>query len=172
MGRAEGVIFALGTLGEAREATRLTQGADAITTTGEDLMRIGLMANIPDQTIIGRVEDIMQSNRQLDHAAQIQAEQLAATGRLEHELKKVTFPTPVDRLKEAGDAWAAYGENIAEGQRTAQDVVASWMKSPPHRANILDTGFTEIGVGWAVDAAGRNHFAQVFGRPMAPASSR
>ena len=114
----------------------------------------------------------LREDMRRDRAAQIQAEQLAATGRLEHELKKVTFPTPVDRLKEAGDAWAAYGENIAEGQRTAQDVVASWMKSPPHRANILDTGFTEIGVGWAVDAAGRNHFAQVFGRPMAPASSR
>lgn len=115
---------------------------------------------------------LLREDTRLDRAAQIQAEQLAATGRLEHELKKVAFPTPVDRLKAAGYEWAAYGENIAEGQRTAEDVVASWMKSPAHRANILDAGFTEIGVGWAVDASGHNHFAQVFGRPLASAPQR
>jgi hypothetical protein len=31
-------------------------------------MRIGLMANVPDQPVLGRVEDPVQSNRQLDNA--------------------------------------------------------------------------------------------------------
>lgn len=46
-------------------------------------------------------------------------------------------------------AWAL-GENIAWGSwvlGTPQAIVASWMKSPPHRANILQRRFREIGVG-------------------------
>ena len=30
---------------------------------------------------------------------------------------------------------------------TAQDVMTSWMNSPPHRANILDPNLTHLGVG-------------------------
>lgn len=39
------------------------------------------------------------------------------------------------------------GENIAAGQRSADEVMNSWMNSPGHKANILDAGFTRIGVG-------------------------
>ncbi len=42
----------------------------------------------------------------------------------------------------------AAGEDIAEGQPTAPDVVAAWMDDPPHRANILG-GFNRLGVGQA-----------------------
>ncbi len=41
------------------------------------------------------------------------------------------------------------GENIAGGQRTPEQVVAGWMKSPGHRANILNRDFREIGVAYA-----------------------
>lgn len=47
----------------------------------------------------------------------------------------------------------AAGEDIAEGQTTIEQVVASWMNSPPHRANILGN-FNLIGVGEAVDQNG------------------
>ena len=50
--------------------------------------------------------------------------------------------------------WRNIGENIAAGQRTPAAVVAGWMKSPGHRANILSPQFREIGVGYA---AGRGH---------------
>ena len=40
------------------------------------------------------------------------------------------------------------GENIAAGQRSAQEVMNSWMNSPGHRANILDARFTKLGVGY------------------------
>ena len=43
-------------------------------------------------------------------------------------------------------------ENVAKGYRTAQDVVRGWMDSPGHRANILDCGLREIGVGHASGA--------------------
>jgi uncharacterized protein YkwD len=54
--------------------------------------------------------------------------------------------TPQDRSSAAG--YADYGgENIAYGQDSAAEVVNDWMNSPDHRANILDCGFTAIGVG-------------------------
>lgn len=41
----------------------------------------------------------------------------------------------------------ASGENIAVGQQSAEEVMASWMKSPGHRANILSESFASVGVG-------------------------
>jgi len=61
---AERVIPALRALGEARKAAALTQGANAIATPGEDLMRIGLMPDVPDQTVARRVEHVVQGDRQ------------------------------------------------------------------------------------------------------------
>lgn len=52
------------------------------------------------------------------------------------------------------------GENIAQGQQSAAEVVADWMDSPGHRRNILDCEFTAIGVG--VDDDG-DYWVQNFG---------
>ena len=68
MRRAEGVVFALRALGEARQAVRLAQGADPVAAAGEDLVRVGLVAHVPDQPVARRVEHVMQRHRQLDDA--------------------------------------------------------------------------------------------------------
>ena len=68
MGGAERVVFALGALGEAGQAAALAQRADAVAPAGEDLVRIGLVADVPDQAVVGRIEDIMQCHRQFDDA--------------------------------------------------------------------------------------------------------
>jgi hypothetical protein len=57
---AERVVFALGALGEAGEAARLAQRADAVAPAGQDLVRIGLVADVPDQPVVRRVEDMVQ----------------------------------------------------------------------------------------------------------------
>jgi uncharacterized protein YkwD len=41
------------------------------------------------------------------------------------------------------------GENIAAGQLTPEQVVASWMQSPGHRRNLLSPDFSEVGIGFA-----------------------
>ena len=56
MSGTERVVFAFRATGEAGQAFRLTQGANAITTACQDLMRVSLMANIPDDTVIWSVE--------------------------------------------------------------------------------------------------------------------
>ena len=68
MGGAERVVFALGALGEAGEAAALAQRADAVAPAGEDLVRIGLVADVPDQAVARGVEHVVQRDRKLDHA--------------------------------------------------------------------------------------------------------
>lgn len=47
----------------------------------------------------------------------------------------------------------AGAENLAYGQPDAASVVAAWMASPPHRANILGP-YTKVGVGSVPSPAG------------------
>src|SRR5271166_1032575 len=65
---AERVIVAFAALGEAGEPAALAQGADARAPAGEDLVRIGLVADVPDQAVGWRVEHVVQGNRELDDA--------------------------------------------------------------------------------------------------------
>ncbi|AUS86785.1 hypothetical protein LBYS11_10760 [Lysinibacillus sp. YS11] len=70
-----------------------------------------------------------------------------------------TFGSPFDRMKALGIAYKAAGENIAQGQRSPQEVVQAWMDSPGHRANILNGKFTHIGVGYVKSG---NYWTQQF----------
>jgi uncharacterized protein YkwD len=101
----------------------------------------------------------------LTQAAQIQADQMVRHNRMDHVMTDAQYPRPEDRLAAAGYAWQSYGENLAFGYADARSVVEGWMNSTGHRANILGTSFTEIGVGMARDAYGRPFYTQVFGRP-------
>jgi len=107
----------------------------------------------------------LKTNSRLMEAAQLQADQMVRLGRLEHVLSGGRYPRPEDRLAAAGYEWSAYAENIAMGQTTAAAAMDSWMHSSGHRANILSTNVTEIGIGFARDSAGRPYYVQVFGRP-------
>jgi uncharacterized protein YkwD len=72
--------------------------------------------------------------------------------------------SPNDRMRQAGYD-RPLAENIARGQRSAQEVVGAWMASPEHRRNILDCDARGIGVGVAVRAGGGEPFwTQDFGR--------
>ena len=55
------------------------------------------------------------------------------------------------------------GENIAYGYSSAEQVMEGWMNSPGHRANILNAGFLEIGVGCYRGSDGRLYWTQLFG---------
>src|SRR5579864_7025883 len=66
MSRAERIVFALHALGEARQAATLPDGADAVAAPGQDLVRVALVADVPDQAVTRRVKDVMQGDRQFD----------------------------------------------------------------------------------------------------------
>jgi uncharacterized protein YkwD len=108
---------------------------------------------------------VLRSEVRLGEAARLQVEQMIRAARLDHVLADAQYPRPEDRLAAAGYTWQAYGENLAFGYPDARSVVQGWMDSPGHRANILGTSFTEIGVATGVDQNGRPYYAQMFGRP-------
>ena len=73
---------------------------------------------------------------------------------------------PADRATRAGYRWTRVGENIASGQHSVQEVMASWLDSPGHCANIMNPGFADMGAAYAIDPGNRNRtpfWTQVFG---------
>ncbi|MFI6585417.1 sigma-70 family RNA polymerase sigma factor [Embleya sp. NPDC050493] len=69
------------------------------------------------------------------------------------------------RITAAGYRWRQWGENLDRGRSDAAHVVAQWLASPIHRDNILDCGFTDIGVGATVGPGGTTWWTQVFAAP-------
>ncbi|MBT2695664.1 CAP domain-containing protein [Bacillus sp. ISL-55] len=70
-----------------------------------------------------------------------------------------TYGSPFDMMKKFGISYRSAGENIAMGQRTPEEVVKAWMNSSGHRANILNSSYTHIGVG---HVATGNYWTQMF----------
>lgn len=69
------------------------------------------------------------------------------------------YGSPFQMIKNFGIFYTSAGENIAKGYTTPQAVVNGWMNSSGHRANILNAGFTHIGVGYV---SGGNYWTQMF----------
>jgi hypothetical protein len=93
-------------------------------------------------------------------AARGQAERMAASGELYHN----------PNLGSEVGGWSRIGENVAFAGdwRAAHDVL---MNSPDHRAQILDSGYTQMGVGTAVDKDGTIWVAEVFRTPTGTSPS-
>jgi len=72
-----------------------------------------------------------------------------------------TLAVRIDRI---GYSWSRLGENVAYGFPDAASVVAAWMTSPGHRANILSVN-TQFGLGIALGVDGLPYWTQVFGTP-------
>jgi uncharacterized protein YkwD len=75
--------------------------------------------------------------------------------------------TPSARIMARGYRMKRTGENIAFGQRRVEDVMKLWMKSPPHRRNILGN-FSEIGAACATASDGTLYWCVSFGLPARP----
>jgi uncharacterized protein YkwD len=109
----------------------------------------------------------LRRNADLTRVAQLQAEQMAAASKLAHEVPGARYPTLASRMKLIGYQYRSVGENVAEGYTSGAALMAGWMTSAPHRANILSARYTETGVGMARSKSGRTYHAQVFARPRA-----
>lgn len=69
------------------------------------------------------------------------------------------------RIRDAGyTGYSSISENIAAGYSTPSSVMAGWMGSSGHRANILSSSVREIGASYVYGSAGYQHFwTQNFG---------
>jgi uncharacterized protein YkwD len=101
----------------------------------------------------------------LSEVALAHARDMAAHGNLDH--RGSNGSKPEERVTRAGYAWRATGENLAAVQRDPQAVVAHWLDSAGHCANIMSPQFTQLGVGFAVDThgSGQAYWVQVFAKP-------
>jgi uncharacterized protein YkwD len=98
----------------------------------------------------------LKYNAALETAAQLHAEDMVENDYFSHASQDGRSFS--DRADDAGYTGFPGGENIAAGQRSAEQVMNSWMNSDGHRRNILNGDFDEIGVGLH-----NNHWVQVFG---------
>ncbi|NJN66796.1 MAG: VWA domain-containing protein [Chloroflexaceae bacterium] len=92
----------------------------------------------------------LKANPQLARAALEHSQAMAEHDFMSHD-NPVTGSTAGDRIRAAGYTWSSSAENIASGQASPDEVVASWMNSPGHRANLLSPDLREIGVGYVLD---------------------
>jgi uncharacterized YkwD family protein/spore coat assembly protein SafA len=105
----------------------------------------------------------LKSNWELSRVARFKSTDMRDQGYFSHE--SPTYGSPFTMMKNFGIHYSTAAENIAAGQRTAQDVVDSWMKSSGHRANILNRNVTQIGVGWCSGGAYGSYWTQMFIAP-------
>jgi len=105
-------------------------------------------------------------NETLEHAARLKAVDMAEKGYFAHNTPE-GFP-PWYWIEKAGYRYISAGENLAVNFTDSNDVTEAWMRSPTHRANILNGNFTEIGIATAQGKyKGKDAIfvVQMFGRP-------
>lgn len=99
----------------------------------------------------------LKRSLRLNRSAKRKAKRLARSEVLAHG----RWAQLIDRITHRG--FGAIGENIADGQTSAAQVVEAWMNSPEHRENILNPEFTHMGVGLASSEDGTEYWCQHFG---------
>jgi uncharacterized protein YkwD len=132
------------------------------------ILATGVAGCMPAQerTFLSRTNDLrsslgiasLQENDVLTRKAEDWAQHMAQTGQLEHS-----------RLSDGlgSLSWSALGENVAMSSPTSNTLLSLFnmlASSSGHRANMVNSGFTHMGVGLARDSAGNLWVAEVFAR--------
>jgi uncharacterized protein YkwD len=128
---------------------------------GDHATQISAMLARHNSTRSGLGLGALSQNALLNQIAQTHAEYMASTGNFSH-LDGAGHN--VDwRATAIGYNWVQIGENIGYDTSPA-DLYTAWLGSPGHYANIVDSGFQEIGIGvadagiyeyWCIDFGGR-----------------
>ena len=139
-----------------------------------DLIYPGQVLNIPttdssvlsyEKEVVRLVNEIRVKNGlrsleydwQLSRVARIKSQDMKDNRYFSHT--SPTYGSPFQMMKSFGITYRSAGENIAKGYKTPQAVVDGWMNSPGHRANILNSSFTHIGVGYVENGS---YWTQMF----------
>ncbi len=99
----------------------------------------------------------LELNTELSKIARLKSQDMRDKKYFSHT--SPTYGSPFDMMKKFGISYRTAGENIAMGQRTPEAVMTAWMNSSGHRANILNSTYTQIGVGYVADG---NYWTQLF----------
>jgi uncharacterized YkwD family protein len=88
----------------------------------------------------------LKADDSLGKVARIKAQDMTDEHYFDHTSPK--YGSPFDMMKKFGISFSSAAENIAQGQKTPEEVVNAWMNSAGHRANIMNPSLTNIGVGF------------------------
>ena len=145
--------------GRNSNLARLASGSCANTTlmpTAGNVATIrGAILCLVDRERARSGEHPLHANGHVQLAAQRHNDDMVAREYFEHV--SPSGESLAERLRASGYIYSsnigyALGENIAWGtleDATPQAIVAAWMASPGHRANILDASFRDTGIGVA-----------------------
>lgn len=86
----------------------------------------------------------------LDRLAQSHAEDMLARDYFDHMTPE--GESVVERALRAGYGWKRLAENISRDVALPEETVEQWLRSPAHRANLLNPRVIEVGLGFAVGA--------------------
>jgi uncharacterized protein YkwD len=137
----------------AREAAGSCPGAD-LRPTNADVARVrAATLCLVNRERAHEGERHLRSDARLQQAAQSHTDSMSFANYFEHDGPR--GDTPLSRMRAAGYMYSSQisfevGENIGWGslwEGTPRAVVAAWMASPGHRANILDPRFRSTGIG-------------------------
>lgn len=96
----------------------------------------------------------------LTQIANTKAKDMAVNNYFNHT--SPTYGTPFQMLQHFGVTYKSAGENIAAGQKTPEEVMKAWMNSSGHRANILNSSYTQLGVGYYKGGSYGTEWVQLF----------
>jgi uncharacterized protein YkwD len=111
-------------------------------------------------------------NTQLNQAAMLKAKNMFEEDYWAHYAP--SGKSPWYWFDQAGYAYTLAGENLARDFDTSQGVINGWMNSPSHKANMLATGYKDIGIAVLNGVLGGREttlVVQHFGTPVTIASN-
>lgn len=139
-----------------------------------DLIYPGQVLNIPknDTTVLNYENEVIRlvneirvknglntltADWELSRVARYKSQDMKDNNYFSHT--SPVYGSPFDMIKNFGISYRSAAENIAKGQKTPQAVMNGWMNSSGHRANILNSSYKKIGVGYV---ASGNYWTQMF----------
>lgn len=142
-----------------------------------DLTRENIAAMVNHEREIRNLV-LLSTNQKLQAAAQYKSDDMVTRRYFSHTDPEGNYLWP--RIVAEGYApYAQLGENLAIEFYSTESLVAAWMNSPTHRANVLQDGFRDQGVGLTFgnsqDGEYHSAVANAFGRllvskkPVSPA---
>lgn len=106
----------------------------------------GLLQETNEERVAGSLGSLAL-NSKLNQAAQAKANDMATRDYWSHNTPEGEAPWIF--FDAAGYAYQTAGENLAYGFDSSTETVLGWMNSSGHKANIMNTGYTEVGFGMA-----------------------
>jgi uncharacterized protein YkwD len=159
-------VLSLGAIGvstasaDAGPGTCKYADSSALTTSGNRIANSMLCITNNERRAAGLAP--LTNNTKLTNAAVAHSRDMAQRNYDAHNTPEGV--TPDQRLTQAGYVFSWWGENIANGYKTPRQVMAAWMASPGHRANILNPNFKEIGIGLWYMSSKVVRYTQDFGQ--------